>query len=200
MPNGDLASLLSAKRKSKSEFEWLRPSSEHPSKCQIALDLLEGMTYLHTFDPPVIHRDLKSHNVLLGADFEAKLSDFGISREVSLEKTMTSAVGTMAWIAPEVMQGGKYTEKADLYSFGVILSELDTCAKPFDGISNAMILLRVTAAKEKPELGPDCPEEIREFALRCLAFDPEMRPSAIQAHYELRTLLRGAHQSSSVSV
>jgi serine/threonine protein kinase len=132
--------------------------------------------------------------VLLGHNYTAKLSDFGVSREWQVDATMTAGIGTMAWIAPEVLRGERYTEKADMYSFGVILTELATCAKPFEGISNALIVLKVTSGEHRPEMGDDCPDDIRELGMRCLSYDAGDRPSAMVAHYELKTLLK-AHSA-----
>ncbi|GMF14169.1 unnamed protein product [Phytophthora lilii] len=193
MPNGDLDMLLKQQHERQEmypkEFDWYQNSSVLPAKASIALDVLEAIVYLHSFPSPIIHRDLKSKNVLLSASYEAKLSDFGISREWQVDTTMTAGIGTMAWIAPEVLRGERYTESADIYSFGVILSELATCVKPFDGVTNALIVIKVTS-EEKPDLGPNCPEDIRELADRCLSFNANDRPSASVAHYELRTLLK----------
>ncbi|KAJ8525385.1 hypothetical protein ON010_g15729 [Phytophthora cinnamomi] len=193
MPNGDLDMLLKQQHERQEmypkEFDWYQNSSVLPAKAAIALDVLEAIVYLHSFPSPIIHRDLKSKNVLLSASYEAKLSDFGVSREWQVDMTMTAGIGTMAWIAPEVLRGERYTEMADIYSFGVILSELATCIKPFDGVTNALIVLKVTS-EEKPDLGSNCPEDIRELADRCLSFNPNDRPSASVAHYELRTLLK----------
>ncbi|ETI56904.1 TKL protein kinase [Phytophthora nicotianae CJ01A1] len=193
MPNGDLDMLLKQQHERQEmypkEFDWYQNSSVLPAKASIALDVLEAIVYLHSFPSPIIHRDLKSKNVLLSASYEAKLSDFGVSREWQVDTTMTAGIGTMAWIAPEVLRGERYTEMADIYSFGVILSELATCIKPFDGVTNALIVLKVTS-EEKPDLGQNCPEDIRELADRCLSFNANDRPSASVAHYELRTLLK----------
>ncbi|KAE8881843.1 hypothetical protein PF005_g5718 [Phytophthora fragariae] len=193
MPNGDLDMLLKQQHERQEmypkEFDWYQNSSVLPAKAAIALDVLEAIVYLHSFPSPIIHRDLKSKNVLLSASYEAKLSDFGVSREWQVDTTMTAGIGTMAWIAPEVLRGERYTEMADIYSFGVILSELATCIKPFDGVTNALIVLKVTS-EEKPNLGTNCPEDIYELADRCLSFNPSDRPSASVAHYELRTLLK----------
>ncbi|KAG6586692.1 TKL protein kinase [Phytophthora cinnamomi] len=109
MEGGDLRSLLS-------EYE----QSGHPvcidrEKATIALQVCHALTYLHSLSPPVIHRDLKSRNILLSRDFEAKLTDYGISRE-KLDQTMTAGVGTSLWMAPEVMLGEKYDDKADIFS------------------------------------------------------------------------------------
>ncbi|OQR88498.1 kinase, partial [Thraustotheca clavata] len=92
-------------------------------KIQIALDIAEGLVYLHTLDPRVIHRDLKSRNVLLNSKQQTKITDFGVSREND-DATMTAGIGTYRWMAPEVLQDGHYTESADIFSFGVILAEL----------------------------------------------------------------------------
>lgn len=193
LPNGDLDMLLKQQHERQEmypkEFDWYQNSSVLPAKASIALDVLEAIVYLHSFPSPIIHRDLKSKNVLLSASYEAKLSDFGVSREWQVDTTMTAGIGTMAWIAPEVLRGERYTEMADIYSFGVILSELATCIKPFDGVTNALIVLKVTS-EEKPDLGQNCPEDIRELADRCLSFNANDRPSASVAHYELRTLLK----------
>ncbi|RLN59734.1 hypothetical protein BBJ29_003544 [Phytophthora kernoviae] len=193
MPNGDLDMLLKQQHDRQEmypkEFDWYQNSSVLPAKAAIALDVLEAIVYLHSFPSPIIHRDLKSKNVLLSPSYEAKLSDFGVSREWQVDTTMTAGIGTMAWIAPEVLRGERYTEMADMYSFGVILSELATCIKPFEGVTNALIVLKVTS-EEKPDLGMNCPEDIRELADRCLSFSANDRPSASVAHYELRTLLK----------
>uniref|UniRef100_M4BEY6 Protein kinase domain-containing protein n=1 Tax=Hyaloperonospora arabidopsidis (strain Emoy2) TaxID=559515 RepID=M4BEY6_HYAAE len=193
MPNGDLDMLLKQQHDRQElypqEFDWYQNSSVLPAKASIALDVLEAIVYLHSFPSPIIHRDLKSKNVLLSSSYEAKLSDFGVSREWQVDTTMTAGIGTMAWIAPEVLRGERYTETADIYSFGVILSELATCVRPFDGVTNALIVLKVTS-EETPDLGSNCPEDIRELAKRCLSFDASDRPSASVAHYELRTLLK----------
>ncbi|CAH0493468.1 unnamed protein product [Peronospora farinosa] len=193
MANGDLDMLLKQQRDRQEqypdEFDWYQNSSVLPSKASIALDVLEGIVYLHSFPSPIIHRDLKSKNVLLSSSYEAKLSDFGISREWQVDTTMTAGIGTMAWIAPEILRGERYTEMADLYSFGVIMTELATCTKPFDGVTNALVVLKVTS-EEKPDLGSNCPEDIRNLVNRCLSFNASDRPSASVAHYELRSLLK----------
>ena len=105
MPHGDVTDLLKAERKRPKKervFHWL-PTGVHPTtKTAVAADVADALCFLHSFQPTIIHRDLKSKNVLLSATWEAKLSDFGISRVTSNEETMTSNIGTVAWIAPEV--------------------------------------------------------------------------------------------------
>jgi tRNA A-37 threonylcarbamoyl transferase component Bud32 len=203
MPNGDLDMLLKRHHPSKGtnsshEFDWFSRSPVLPSKVAIAVDVIEAVVYLHSFNNPIIHRDLKAKNVLLDDRYNAKLSDFGVSREFNMDATMTGGIGTVAWIAPEVLRGERYSEKADIYSYGVILSEMSTHEKPFDGVTNALVVLKVTSGEGRPCIAPDTPDKIRNLADRCLSFDPEERPSGMIVHHELRTLLKS--QSSAVFI
>ena len=102
-------------------------------KRKVALDIAKGVLYLHMQKPPILHRDLKSLNILLDHACNAKLADFGWTRIKG--KVMTSKIGTYQWMAPEVIAGFKYTEKADVFSFGVILWELATRKPPYYGIA-----------------------------------------------------------------
>ena len=100
-------------------FNWRK-------KVDMALQVASAMEYLHTYG--IIHRDLKSLNVLVMRDMTLKLTDYGTSRVIS--ENMTQNVGTVAWIAPEVLESETYTVKADVYSFGKLFSHSSdlTCA------------------------------------------------------------------------
>lgn len=89
---------------------------------KFALDTARGVNYLHTCSPPVIHRDLKSLNLLLDDSYKVKLADFGWTK--GLENYMTGKIGTYQWMAPEVIGSQKYSEKADVFSYGIILWEI----------------------------------------------------------------------------
>jgi serine/threonine protein kinase len=82
-----------------------------------------GMDYLHSMDPPFLHRDLKSQNLLIGDHWLVKICDFGMARVKSLGVTMTK-LGTLQWVAPEVLRDERYSEKADIYSFAILIWEL----------------------------------------------------------------------------
>ncbi|RLN63086.1 hypothetical protein BBP00_00004339 [Phytophthora kernoviae] len=128
MVGGDLRALLK-------EFDANgHPQGLNQEKIRIAYHIAQALTYLHSLSPMVIHRDLKSKNVLLTENLDAKLTDFGVSREWQ-ENTMTAGVGTMLWMAPEVMMAERYDEKADIFSFGVLLSELDVQLLPYSHAS-----------------------------------------------------------------
>lgn len=118
MDGGDLRGLMDKYQ------EIDHPAGFDFTKIKIAFHVARALTYLHSRDAPVIHRDLKSKNILLNQALDAKLTDFGVSRE-RVVGPMTADVGSSLWMAPEVMVGQPYDEKADMFSFGVVLSELD---------------------------------------------------------------------------
>ncbi|TMW69762.1 hypothetical protein Poli38472_001918 [Pythium oligandrum] len=206
MPRGDLHGALKANHrlsKGRGLFTWFDEQSEPRCKSLLAQDVVEALVYLHSFESPIIHRDLKAKNVLLSEDYEAKLSDFGISRE-SIEETMTGGMGTTAWIAPEVLQGERYSEKADIYSFGILMCELDLCGHPYDRnkaneeLTDAKIAYLVSTEGLKPILADDCPPSIEHLIMSCLEFDPSNRPSALELHYNLRKIREASQQAGFV--
>jgi serine/threonine protein kinase len=101
-------------------------------RLELAIGVAKGMQYLHSFNVPVLHRDLKSLNVLLDEYYTPKIADFGWTR--LLADKMTLKVGTFQWMAPEVILTKTYTEKADIYSFGIILWEIASREPPFKSI------------------------------------------------------------------
>ncbi|KAF1781363.1 Leucine-rich repeat domain, L domain-like [Phytophthora cactorum] len=181
------------------------PSGWTTTKFNIAIDVIEALVYLHSFQPPLVHRDLKSKNVLLSSDMEAKLSDFGTSRFRSSDKTMTGGVGTGRWLAPEVIRGDSdYGPAADIYSFGTLLTELDTNQIPYDNVrasngkimSDLTILHRVASGKLHPKVRSTCGKALKDLVERCLLEDPDERPTAPAIAYELRVIqqeMAGAH-------
>jgi serine/threonine protein kinase len=185
---GDLRSLLDSDRAA--QLTWSN------AKFKLAIDVADALVYLHTLNPKFIHRDLKSRNILVHASLGAKLSDFGISRQRSLDETMTAGVGTTRWIAPEVILGKHYTEAVDIYSFGLVLSELDTSKIPFHDATNShghslqdiTILQMVSRGLLQPSFSSNCPQDIQELARLCTQFNPELRPTIVHVSYHLRKL------------
>lgn len=106
-------------------------------RMKIALDVARGVEYLHEHcNPPVIHRDLKSSNILLDSNFNAKLSDFGLAVvDGSQHKNNIKLSGTLGYVAPEYLLDGELTEKSDVYAFGVVLLELLLGRKPVEKLS-----------------------------------------------------------------
>ncbi|OQS00844.1 protein kinase [Achlya hypogyna] len=165
-------------------------------KITIASAIAQGLVYLHSLETPVIHRDLKSRNVLLNSAMRTKLTDFGISREVTSE-TMTIGIGTYRWMAPEILTDNHYSEAADIYSFGVILSELDTHQLPYSDqknskgnpITDTTILGLVMHGKIQPTFHRALPEWTIQLAKQCMSYDVQDRPTAFALAHTLRTWL-----------
>ncbi|RLN62099.1 hypothetical protein BBP00_00004970, partial [Phytophthora kernoviae] len=202
MDNGDLRNVLYSFKKRGSPLSW------ETHKASISLHIAEALSYLHSLHPKVIHRDLKSKNVLLNLHFEAKLSDFGISRmRYDIETHMTAGVGTSFWIAPEIILSRDYDERADIYSFGVVLAEIDTDDYPYwndnnpnsarGRIQEAEILSQVAAGKMQPKFSSDCPVEILVLADACLQRDPRYRPNALEIVTALQGFIHPSRKSSS---
>lgn len=117
-------------------------------RMKIALDVARGLEYLHErCNPPVIHRDLKSSNVLLDSNFNAKLSDFGLAiAGWNLSKSNIKLSGTLGYVAPEYLLDGKLTDKSDVYAFGIILLELLLGRRPVEKLEGAQCQSIVTWA------------------------------------------------------
>lgn len=204
MERGDLRDVTQRFKRSGYRLTW------ETHKTVIAFHIAEALTYLHSLTPTVIHRDLKAKNVLLNADMEAKLSDFGIARERSSydgSEHMTVGIGTSFWIAPEVLLGRNYDERADIYSFGVVLSEIDTDDYPYwnahhppQGKAQENEILRLVArGAKRPSFSENCPPAIYELARRCLRADPAERPSALEIATYLQQLMHESTFSVSFS-
>ncbi|XP_073023427.1 probable receptor-like protein kinase At1g80640 isoform X2 [Primulina eburnea] len=117
-------------------------------RMRIALDIARGLEYLHEHcNPPVIHRDVKSTNILLDSDFNAKLSDFGLAiTGGSSNKASIKLSGTLGYVAPEYLLDGKLTDKSDVYAFGVVLLELLMGRKAVEKVAEAQCQSIVTWA------------------------------------------------------
>lgn len=109
------------------------------TRLKIAVGSAQGLAYLHhDCDPRIIHRDVKSSNILLDENFEAHLSDFGIAKCIPTTNshTLTYVMGTIGYIDPEYARTSRLTEKSDVYSFGIVLLELLTGKKAVDNEAN----------------------------------------------------------------
>lgn len=89
---------------------------------RFAMEIAQGVLYLHSCTPPILHRDLKSLNIFLDKHLTIKIGDFGWTK--TLEEYMTNKIGTYQWMAPEVIGNKPYTEKADVFSYSIILWEI----------------------------------------------------------------------------
>jgi len=149
---------------------------------QASRQLLEGLSYLHEQSPPVVHRDLKGANVLVGLDFCLKLADFGCAKQARTGTKSLTSMGTPQWMAPEVFHHSDgHGRKADIWSFGCVVLEMAKATDPWgeDAFDNVMHAIRTIAfTEELPRIPEDLLPEGSDLICRCLERSPELRPTA----------------------
>ncbi|GLT84084.1 hypothetical protein SLE2022_023350 [Rubroshorea leprosula] len=192
MENGSLWDLLHGPSK-KVKLDW-------ETRLKIAVGAAQGLAYLHhDCNPRIIHRDVKSSNILLDENFEAHLSDFGIAKCIPAAKTHASTyiLGTIGYIDPEYARTSRLTEKSDVYSFGIVLLEILTGKKAVENESNLHQLILSKADDNTvmeavdPEVSVTCVDltHVRktfQLALLCTKRHPSERPTM---HEVARVLL-----------
>lgn len=144
---------------------------------RVACGAARGMAYLHSGKPPILHRDLKSANILLNESYVPKVCDFGLSRLKAQERSMTGNCGTVQWMAPEVLANQAYNEKADVFSYGIICWELLTGECPYEGMSPIQCALAVLNRDQRPEIPKWCPPQLRALIKSCVKKAPNERPT-----------------------
>ncbi|RKO90657.1 kinase-like domain-containing protein, partial [Blyttiomyces helicus] len=142
--------------------------------------ILSGLHYLHTRDPPIIHRDLKCENVFInGNNGQAKIGDLGLAI-VKERDHVSSVLGTPEFMAPELYDE-KYDEKVDIYAFGMMVLEIVTKEYPYSECHNqAQIYKKVTSGIRPLALNKVPDDDVRFFIETCIQFDPRYRPTALQ--------------------
>ncbi|XP_030257379.1 mitogen-activated protein kinase kinase kinase 13-A-like [Sparus aurata] len=153
-----------------------------------AIQIAKGLHYLHAEAPvKVIHRDLKSRNVVMTADKVLKICDFGASKFLSHTTHMT-VVGTFPWMAPEVIQSLPVSETCDTYSYGVVLWEMLTREVPFKGFEGLQVAWLVVEKQERLTIPTSCPASFAELMRKCWQADPKERPQFKQVLGTLETM------------
>ena len=159
---GDLAGFLK---------DYVGQSLEDRTLLDIAIDSAKGIQHIHSLG--MIHRDIKPQNILLKKHDHsqvpiAKIADFGESRESDESLTMTY-VGTPLYVAPEVMRGQRYGTAADIFSFGIVLNQIDTGERPYTG-QNFSLMNKRNPGSARPARRADAPTWVRELIDCCLIF------------------------------
>ncbi|KAL1916442.1 uncharacterized protein VTP21DRAFT_5633 [Calcarisporiella thermophila] len=141
--------------------------------------ITRGLAYLH--DRGLLHRDIKGGNVLIDPCGTCKITDFGLSKvnnrgEAYEQNSHMSFKGTLYWMAPEVLQGGAYSAKVDVWSLGGLVLEMLTGNRPWHGVAFYAALVNIS--KLEPPVPDDIPEDARDFLKKCFVIDPDKRPKA----------------------
>jgi serine/threonine protein kinase len=134
-----------------------------------------GINHLHSLSPSIIHRDLKSSNLLVDENWNVKVADFGFARIKEENATMTRC-GTPCWTAPEVLRGEKYSDAADVFSFGIVMWEVLTRRQPYAGLNFMAVTLDVLEGR-RPPLPTDLPKDMKKMIKQCWHANPAKRPS-----------------------
>eukprot|EP01097_Dermamoeba_algensis_P001375 TRINITY_DN1518_c0_g2_i1.p1 TRINITY_DN1518_c0_g2~~TRINITY_DN1518_c0_g2_i1.p1 ORF type:complete len:555 (+),score=119.45 TRINITY_DN1518_c0_g2_i1:113-1777(+) len=172
MPRGDVETMLKDANINLTLFTRMR----------MALDAALGMTWLHQSNPQIIHRDLKTANLLIDDNLTIKVCDFGLSqikrRDDFLKDGQDGAKGTPLWMAPEVLMGQQFNEKCDVYSFGIVLWELTTRTEPFQEYNSFDTFRKdICLRKVRPPIPPDAHADVISLMKRCWDPNPSVRPS-----------------------
>ncbi|XP_022750095.1 serine/threonine-protein kinase EDR1-like [Durio zibethinus] len=167
------------------------PHLDEKRRMRMALDVAKGMNYLHTSHPTIVHRDLKTPNLLVDKNWVVKVCDFGLSRmKHHTFLSSKSTAGTPEWMAPEVLRNEPANEKCDVYSFGVILWELVTLRIPWKGLNPMQVVGAVGFQNRRLEIPEDVDPMVAQIIRECWQTESHLRPSFAQLMYRLRRLQR----------
>lgn len=189
VPNGTVADHLHGIKASESFMPW-------KVRMSIAIETADAINYLHSVEPPIIHRDVKTDNILLDNSFHVKVGDFGLSRLFLTDTThiSTAPQGTPGYVDPEYHQCYQLTDRSDVYSFGVVLMELVSSkpavdvTRPRNEINLSNMAINKIQRQElhelvDPRLGYQSDKnlnrmiaQVAELAFQCLQSDRELRP------------------------
>jgi len=169
MPGGSVAQVLA-------QFG----SFDESLICRYLKNMLHGLLYLHTRDPPVLHRDVKGANVMVGMDCTVKLADFGCSKRTATTGIHTLR-GSISWMAPEVMRQSGYGRKADIWSLGCTLIEMSTARAPWGSFDNCMAaMVRIALSNDTPPIPGDASVLCANFISLCTSRSPKERPDVFR--------------------
>ncbi|XP_063937879.1 serine/threonine-protein kinase oca2 isoform X2 [Daucus carota subsp. sativus] len=184
LPRGSLFRLLQkgTSQKSASRLDWRR-------RVHMALDIARGMNYLHHCSPPIVHRDLKSSNLLVDKSWNVKVGDFGLSR-LKYGQFLETITGKGTWMAPEVLRNEPSDEKSDVYSYGVVLWELATEKIPWDHLNSMQVIGAVGFMNQRLEIPNDVDARWASLIESCFQSEPKDRPTFQELLERLKDLQR----------
>lgn len=165
------------------ENKGLSPEGWNETKKLISIyGIAAGMKYLHKQN--IIHRDLKSQNILMDDLYCPKIADFGLSKITAITEQASSlniqsspkTTGTPLYMAPEILAGEPYSQKGDVYAFSIIVYEIITGKTPFKNLIYPQLIIKVFDG-QRPELSEDVPDHYRKLIEKCWAQSPSERPT-----------------------
>ena len=183
MEYGSLYDMIHNKKAS-NHWSW-----EDSTRYQLAYDISAGLEHLHR--ERIMHRDLKSLNILLYKKDNldhAKITDFGMAkakRETTSTITTTGMVGTFAWMAPELAENKSFTTKSDIFSLAIVLWEMAALALPYQDVQAPMMIPLLVINGRRENIPDDCPTPYTEVIKSCWQLKPEDRPSASEVKERL---------------
>jgi len=142
---------------------------------KILFGVAKGMVHLHS--ESIVHRDLAARNVLLGDNYEPKVSDFGMSRtNTGAENMTTTETGPLKWMAPESLKSKVYSFKSDVYSYGVVVWELVARSLPYPDKEPVEVAMQVVYEGLRPTIPARCSPTFAQIMQSCWSTDPNQRP------------------------
>ncbi|CAN1789572.1 Calcium/calmodulin-regulated receptor-like kinase 1 [Linum perenne] len=174
-------------------------------RVNIALDVARGLEYLHDGAvPPVIHRDIKSSNILLDRSMRARVADFGLSREEMVDRHAANLRGTFGYLDPEYISTRIFTKKSDVYSYGVLLFEIIACRNPQQGLMEYVELAAMNTegkvgweemvdSRLEGKFDVNELNEVAALAYKCINRVPKKRPSMRDIVQVLSRMLKLRH-------
>ncbi|XP_057425558.1 serine/threonine-protein kinase STY13-like [Lotus japonicus] len=181
LPGGTLRQFLFKNRRKKLAYKVV---------IQLALNLARGLSYLHS--KKIVHRDVKSDNMLFDANENLKITDFGVARiEAANPCEMTGETGTIGYMAPEVLNGKPYDRRCDVYSFGMCLWEIYCCDLPYPNLSLVELSAAVANKNLRPDIPRCCPSALASVMRKC--WDP--KPSKRTEMHEVVRMLEAIDTS-----
>nr|GMD86859.1 wall-associated receptor kinase-like 1 [Ipomoea batatas] len=203
IPNGTLLSLIH------NNFgDELIPLS-WDIRLRIASEVASALAYLHSASSiPIYHRDIKSSNILLDEKFQAKVSDFGTSRSISIDQTHLTTIvkGTFGYLDPEYFQSSQFTDKSDVYSFGAVLAELLTGQKPIsfevdDDEDRSLSFWEILDVEVSDQGKKEDVMAVAWLAQRCLNYNGKKRPTMKEVVAELDAIrASNPHLASAIEI